>query len=83
MKNHYMQIPYEAREVAKKQGAKWNPKFKKWFIEGPLTQEQEDALRHWLPVSYWSDGAPTSKRRPLADIKKAFDKPNNNEHKTR
>lgn len=32
----YMCVPYAERDVAKAMGAKWDPKRKKWYYEGPV-----------------------------------------------
>lgn len=29
----YLDIPYELKESVKKLGARWEPKFKKWYVE--------------------------------------------------
>ena len=31
----YLDVPYEEKNEAKRLGAKWNPKVKKWFIDMP------------------------------------------------
>lgn len=43
----YLDIPYEEKDEAKKLGAKWNPKVKKWFIDMP--RKNYIKFDKWIP----------------------------------
>lgn len=32
----YMDVPYGEKEIVKSLGARWDPKIKKWYYEGPV-----------------------------------------------
>lgn len=42
----YLNVPYQEKDEAKKLGAKWNPKIKKWYVEG--SYEKYPKFSKWL-----------------------------------
>ncbi|MEE0732772.1 MAG: DUF5710 domain-containing protein [Acutalibacteraceae bacterium] len=38
----YLEVPYSEKDEAKKLGARWNPKVKKWFVNVPRKKYQDD-----------------------------------------
>lgn len=49
----YLDVPYEEKNEAKRLGAKWNPKVKKWFIDMP--RKKYIKFAKWIPKTM-SDG---------------------------
>lgn len=42
----YLRVPFDDRESAKRQGARWDPTFRAWFYPG---SELPEELKRWLP----------------------------------